>query len=40
MRVVTWLKWFRVLDDRDRVQAVCETYEEAQAYIDNQPAPP
>jgi hypothetical protein len=40
MRVVTWLKWFRVLDANDRVQAVCETLAEAQAYIANQPAGP
>jgi hypothetical protein len=40
MRVVTWLKWFRVMDNvtGHRVLAVCETYDEALAYIANQPA--
>jgi hypothetical protein len=38
MRVVVWLKWFRVLDNTtNRVLAVCETLAEAQAYIANQP---
>jgi hypothetical protein len=40
MHVVTWLKWFRVLDDRGVVQAVCETRDEADAYIANQPSAP
>jgi hypothetical protein len=38
MRVVRWLAWWRVLDDRGRVLAVCETMDEADAYIANQPA--
>ena len=38
MRVVVWLNWFRVLDDRDRVMAVCETRDEAEAYIAGQAA--
>jgi hypothetical protein len=37
--VVVWLKWFRVVDDMGRVQAVCETQDEAEAYIAGQPAP-
>ena len=38
MRVVAWLSWWRVLDDKGRVLAVCETRDEAEAYIANQPA--
>ena len=38
MRVVAWLSWFRVVDDKGRVLAVCETRDEAEAYIANQPA--
>jgi hypothetical protein len=38
MSVVVWLRWFRVMDDRGRVVAVCETREEADAYIAGQPA--
>ena len=38
MRVVAWLSWFRVVDDNGRVIAVCETRDEAEAYIANQPA--
>ena len=38
MRIVVWLAWFRVLDDRNRVVAVCETYEEAESFIAGQPA--
>lgn len=37
MSIVVWLQWFRVLDTRGRVLAVCETLAEAQAYIANQP---
>ena len=40
MRVVVWLKWFRVIDDQNRVVAVCETRDEADAYIANQPSAP
>lgn len=37
MRVVAWLSWWRVLDSGNRVLAVCETRDEAEAYIANQP---
>jgi hypothetical protein len=38
MRVVTWLQWFRVMNNlTNRVEAVCETHDEAVAYIANQP---
>jgi hypothetical protein len=36
VRIVVWLQWFRVLDDLNRVMAVCETREEAEAYIAGQ----
>jgi len=39
MRVVKWLKWWRVMDEMNRVAAVCETEAEAEAYIAGQPAP-
>jgi hypothetical protein len=38
MRIVQWLTWWRVLDAKDRIVAVCTTYDEAVAYIANQPA--
>jgi hypothetical protein len=38
MSVVVWRNWFRVMDNRGRVMAVCETREEAEAYIAGQPA--
>jgi hypothetical protein len=38
MRIVAWLTWWRVLDAGDRVVAVCETLDEAEAFIANQPA--
>jgi hypothetical protein len=37
MHVVVFLRWFRVLNARNRVEAVCETLDEANAYIANQP---
>jgi alkylated DNA nucleotide flippase Atl1 len=37
MRAVAWLQWWRVVDSRGRVQAVCETLDEAQMYIAAQP---
>jgi hypothetical protein len=36
--VVKWLKWWRVMDVMNRVAAVCETKEEAEAYIAGQPS--
>ena len=38
MRVVVWLAWFRVVDANGRVLAVCETRDEADAYIAGQPS--
>jgi hypothetical protein len=38
MRVVVWLQWFRVVDDNGLILAVCETRDEATAYIANQPS--
>jgi hypothetical protein len=38
MRVVVWLAWFRVVDVNGRTLAVCETRDEADAYIARQPA--
>jgi hypothetical protein len=35
--IVNWLNWWRVMTDRGTVAAVCETYEEAEAYIAQQP---
>ena len=34
--VVTWQDWFRVLNARGTVCAVCETHDEAQSWIDGQ----
>jgi hypothetical protein len=36
MTVVKWLAWWRVMDG-GRIVAVCETREEAEAYIARQP---
>lgn len=36
MRIVEWRGVFRVLDDMNTIVAVCETRDEAQAYIDGQ----
>lgn len=35
--VVAWLNWWRVLNARGTVCAVCETFDEAQAWISGQP---
>ena len=37
LHIVTWLNWWRVIDARGTVCAVCETFEEAEAYIAQQP---
>jgi hypothetical protein len=34
--IVVWLNWCRVINARGTVCAVCETNDEAQAWIDNQ----
>ena len=38
LHIVNWLEWYRVMDERNRVAAVCETYNEAESYIAGQPA--
>lgn len=37
MRAVAWRGIWRVVDDDGRVLAVCETLDEAEAYIAGQP---
>jgi hypothetical protein len=34
--IVVWLNWWRVLNATGTVVAVCETYDEAEAYIAGQ----
>jgi hypothetical protein len=34
--IVAWLNWWRVVDARGTVIAVCETYDEAESYIAGQ----
>ena len=36
--IVAWLNWWRVLNARNAVMAVCETRDEAEAWIAGQPA--
>jgi hypothetical protein len=38
LHVVAWRDVFRVVDDRGAVAAVCETLDEAEAYIAGQAA--
>jgi alkylated DNA nucleotide flippase Atl1 len=36
--IVVWLNWWRVINARGTVIAVCESYAEAESYIANQGA--